>query len=209
MQNVLSFIVTLRGRDPRTILRPWLQITAACAFSTIDDYSFDMCIYRIKFLRVRLCHGLTVSHVNDIYRPGNMAVSDNFFDQFADRLKSLTNYSFVLLVGDVNIHLDYDLPTDTIKFNEILDAHNITQHVQCLTHVGVHLLDVFLTRQSPSYVAVILEDRRAATWRAVRSLDDHCQCRSVERRLRRYSDAGRGVLVPGVRSIRCVLNDLS
>jgi len=58
----------------------------------------------------------------------------------------------VLLVGDVNIHLDDDMSTDTIKFNEILDAHNFTQHVQCPTHIGGHLLDVFLTRQSLSYI---------------------------------------------------------
>ena len=87
-----------------------------------------------------------------IYRPGSMAVSDNFFDQFADLLERITNYSFVLLVGYVNIHLDDDTSTDNIKFNEILNAHNFTQHVQCPTHVGGHLLGVFLTRESPSYV---------------------------------------------------------
>jgi len=75
-----------------------------------------------------------------------------FFDPFSHLLERLTNYSFVLLVSDVNIHLDDDLSTDTIRFNEILDAHNFTQHVQCPTHVGGHLLDVFLTRHSPSYV---------------------------------------------------------
>jgi len=69
-----------------------------------------------------------------IYRPSSMA------------------FSSVLLVGDINIHLDDDMSTNTIKFNEILDAHNFTQHVQCPTHVDGHLLDVFLTGQSPSYV---------------------------------------------------------
>ena len=123
---------------------------------------------------------------------GSMAVSDNFFDQFADLLERLTNYSFVLLVDDVNIHLDDDTSTDTIKLNEILDEHNFTQHVQCPTHVGGHLPDVFLTRESPSYVrkmngglsdhsmitgsAYLLGDgcddavtRCARSWRGVRS----------------------------------------
>jgi len=133
----------LRGRDPGTTLRPWLHITAVCAFSTTDTFEYVSAMVSRSAMQ-------TIPVV--IYRPGNMAVSDNFFELFADLLERVTNYSSVLLVGDVNIHLDDDMSTDTIKFNEILDAHNFTQHVPCSTHVGDHILDVFLTRQSPSYV---------------------------------------------------------
>jgi len=111
-------------------------MTAACAFSTTDNYTFDVCIYRItlpsEYVSAMVSRSAMQTIAVVIYGPGSMAVSDNFFDQFADLLERLTNYSFVLLLGDVNIHLDDDLSTDTIKFNEILDAHNFTQHSSVL-----------------------------------------------------------------------------
>jgi len=50
-----------------------------------------------------------------VYRPGSTAVSDSFF---------ITNYSSALLVGDLNIHLDDDMSTDTITFNEMLHGRS-------------------------------------------------------------------------------------
>jgi len=75
------------------------------------------------------------------------------------------------------------MSTDTITFNEILHAHKFTRHVQCPTQVDGHLLDVFLIRRRRR---IRLEGGRAATWRAVGSLNDRWQCRPVEGQLRRH-----------------------
>jgi len=44
----------------------------------------------------------------------------------------------------MNVHLDVLDHADTVKFNALLTTNGFTQHVQSSTHVGGHLLDVFL-----------------------------------------------------------------
>ena len=53
----------------------------------------------------------------------------------------------MLIVGDLNIHLDVPDRADAVKFNALLATHSLIQNVESSTHVGGHLLDVFVTRQ--------------------------------------------------------------
>ena len=48
-----------------------------------------------------------------VYRPGSVAASTTFFDEFADLLDHVTTYSSVVIMGDANLHLD--VPIDASK----------------------------------------------------------------------------------------------
>ena len=67
-------------------------------------------------------------------------------DDFSDVLESTSHYSSVVIVGDLNLHLDVKNDPGTMKFESLLAANNYVQHVSVATHVGGHLLDVVLTR---------------------------------------------------------------
>ncbi len=81
-----------------------------------------------------------------LYRPGSAATTNAFFDDFADVLERASSFAcpFVLL-GDVNIHLDVPTHPDTIKWQSILDSHDLVQHVTSATHCAGHTLDVVVT----------------------------------------------------------------
>ena len=82
-----------------------------------------------------------------VYRPSSENVANLFFDDFADLLERVAAYaSPLLIVGDLNVHLDDEANSSTIKFQHLLAAHGLVQHVQSATHVGGHTLDVVITR---------------------------------------------------------------
>ena len=82
-----------------------------------------------------------------IYRPGSENITNTFFDDFADLLERVAAYaSPLLIVGDVNVHLDDETDSSTIKFQHLLAAHGLVQRVQTATHSGGHTLDVVITR---------------------------------------------------------------
>jgi len=57
-----------------------------------------------------------------VYRPGSVAASTTFFDEFADRLNHVTTFSSVVIMGDVNLHLDVPTDASTSNFSSLL-AH--------------------------------------------------------------------------------------
>jgi hypothetical protein len=70
-----------------------------------------------------------------IYRPGSVAANSLFFDEFVAVVDRLAVYAMpVVIVGDVNIHLDAPLCTETIKFHDILLSADLVQHVVGPTH---------------------------------------------------------------------------
>ena len=81
-----------------------------------------------------------------IYRPGSIPASDAFFTDFADILERVATYVNLLIVGDVNIHLDDAADAHTVKFCRLLAIHNLTQHVNVPTHNQSHTLDILATR---------------------------------------------------------------
>jgi len=66
-----------------------------------------------------------------------------------------TNDRKLILVGDLNFHLDNVANHDTIKFNSTLQSCGMRQHVNEPTHVAGHTLDVLITRDTDSIVSNI------------------------------------------------------
>jgi len=77
-----------------------------------------------------------------IYRPGSSTASTIFFDELADLLNLTTSYSSVVVMGDVNLHLDMQTASSTSSFSSLLAANNLVQVVQSPTHTAGHLLDI-------------------------------------------------------------------
>ena len=81
-----------------------------------------------------------------VYRPGGAAINKDFFESFVDLLERTAAYKSLLILGDLNIHLDIPTNPHTITFNHTMSDFGLTQHINCSTHNGGHLLDVFITR---------------------------------------------------------------
>ena len=52
----------------------------------------------------------------------------------------------LILLGDVNLHLDVTDNPHTIKWQSIIDSHGLIQHVTSSTHREGHILNVVVTR---------------------------------------------------------------
>ena len=75
-----------------------------------------------------------------IYRPplSRQSSSTNFFDDFSTLAEQLAIASGnLLIVGDLNLHLDASNDLDAMKFQSILESFNLKQHVTVPTHVEV------------------------------------------------------------------------
>ncbi len=70
-----------------------------------------------------------------------------FLSQFAMTEKP------VIIVGDLNFHLDKDKDPESIKFNNCLETFGMKQHVQGPTHVAGHTLDVIITKDTDNIVS--------------------------------------------------------
>ena len=93
-----------------------------------------------------------------LYRPGSESVNNVFFDDLADVLERTSTYSCpVVVLGDINIHLDTADDPDTVKFLSLIHSYGLVQHVSSPTHKAGHLLDVFLTRFDCPVNAVLIE----------------------------------------------------
>ena len=65
-----------------------------------------------------------------VYRPGSENVTNLFFDDFADLLERVAAYaSLLLIVGDLNVHLDEETNSSTITFQQLFGAHGLVQCV--------------------------------------------------------------------------------
>ncbi len=86
-------------------------------------------------------HGLKSLFVV-IYRPGSTPPMSAFFDELAELLDHIASYSSIVIMGDVNIHLDVPSDPATVRFSSLLSAINMKQVVQTPTHTAGHLLYV-------------------------------------------------------------------
>ena len=60
----------------------------------------------------------------------------------------------LLLLGDFNFHVDEpEKDPQAARFLELLDLHNLTQHVTLPTHRNNHTLDLVITRKSENIIA--------------------------------------------------------
>lgn len=80
-----------------------------------------------------------------IYRPPDTSVSA-FLDNLADVLERVSTFACpIILMGDVNIHLDVADDPHVIKWRSVIDSYGLVQHVTSTTHKIGHILDVIVT----------------------------------------------------------------
>lgn len=59
----------------------------------------------------------------------------------------------ILVVGDLNFHIDNEGDHDSQQFMSSLNAHGLTQHVHEPTHIHGHTLDVVITRDTSNIIS--------------------------------------------------------
>ena len=107
-----------------------------------------------------------------IYRPPSSQIKA-FLEGFADLLEQLVPISGnLLIVGDINFHLDGSNNTDATKLHNLLDSFNLKQHVT-RTHSRGHTLDLIITRSEDDLVdGIVVRDPTLSDHFAV-----HCTLR--------------------------------
>ena len=81
-----------------------------------------------------------------IYRPGSKNLCNTFFTEFTNLLTPLATYTcHIIIVGDINIHLDRSDDNKTKKLQRLLAQNNLTQLVGEPNHQHDHTLDVVIT----------------------------------------------------------------
>jgi len=86
-----------------------------------------------------------------------VAACDEFFDDLADLLEHVATYTDLLIIGDINLHLDVRSDPHTIRFQQLLEGHDLTQHVVGATHSLSHTLDVLITRAEQTVDSVSVD----------------------------------------------------
>ena len=81
-----------------------------------------------------------------------------FLNKFADIERTVVYAAPLIVLGDINIHLDNATSPAAVAFTNILADFDLVQHVTGPTHTGGHTLDVFITR-SGTQPQVTVEQR--------------------------------------------------
>ena len=72
-----------------------------------------------------------------------------FFDEFPALLERIAVASDkLLLLGDFNFHIDDTTNRQVSNFLELLNNHDLVQHIIGLTHKDSHALNLVITRAS-------------------------------------------------------------
>ena len=78
------------------------------------------------------------------YRPGSVSVSDDFFEDFGDLLERISTYSDLLIIGDINVHLDVLADQSTINCHLEAIFNTNTSRVQLRSSITVDGKDIRL-----------------------------------------------------------------
>ena len=85
-----------------------------------------------------------------MYRPPSNSVAD-FMEDFLDFIDHHTTTSGrLLVVGDLNLHLDNEKDRNASAFRDLMHSLNLYQHVHEPTHDRGHILDVVVTSTDDS-----------------------------------------------------------
>ena len=95
--------------------------------------------------------GMTTVRLAVVYRPPpspvNRLTSAMFFEEWTTFLEGfLEKQEQVLIVGDINFHLENSNDPQTSKFNSILSMFDMSQYIDKPTHKRGHALDMVVTR---------------------------------------------------------------
>ena len=104
-----------------------------------------------EYMEVLLRTPATVLRIGVLYRPPpsteNGLTATMFFNEFPILLERLAVASgHLLLTGDFNFHVDDRTDSLASRFLDLLDSHNLIQHVSGPTHKDNHTLDLMITR---------------------------------------------------------------
>ena len=69
--------------------------------------------------------------------------------------ESITGKHELITAGNFNIHMEDKLNVDMILFDDILEALNLINKVNFLTHTANHTLDLFINQQDSSIIQSI------------------------------------------------------
>ena len=113
--------------------------------------------YSFEYMDVLAKPSNGIIRIITMYRPPpskqNRLQSKTFFDDFSSLLEELvTTPGKLLIVGDLNFHLDESKDCEATKFSHLLDSFNLKQHVTTPTHNRGHILDVIITRSDDDLV---------------------------------------------------------
>ena len=104
-----------------------------------------------EYMEVLLRTPATVLRIGVLYRPPpsteNGLTATMFFNEFPILLERLVVASgHLLLTGDFNYNVDDRSDSLASRFLDLLDSHNLIQHVSGPTHKDNHTLDLMITR---------------------------------------------------------------
>src|SRR5688572_8838949 len=117
-----------------------------------DLGSFSTFEYLAAYFTFRNLHSLIIV----IYRPGSENLNGDFFTEFSNLLTATLKYScHIIILGDLNIHLDELNNPNTKRFSKLLVTHELIQHVMVPTQTHGHTLDVIITRDDNLLVSNI------------------------------------------------------
>ena len=87
------------------------------------------------------------------YNQKNKFTNTQFFEEFSTFLQDrVTSSGDLLIVGDLNFHLDKKNDTSTRKLTELLESFNILQCVNTSTQMSGHTLDVIMCRATDNLI---------------------------------------------------------
>ncbi len=132
-----------RGGGVAVIYKQSIPVTliSNCEYKTFEHIE---CLLKIQGAHLRLV---------TVYRPppskvNGLKVSD-FFEEWPTFLDNyLTSSGKLVVVGDLNFHLDVKDDVNASNFKSTVEAAGLTQHVSGATHKKGHTLDVVLSCES-------------------------------------------------------------
>lgn len=99
-----------------------------------------------KHLCCRIGCGHTSYIIVAIYQPGLQWVYEQFFSELSVFLESLAMFNCALLIaGDINIHLECPMDSDSQRLEQLMQTFNLQQLLQEPNHEHGGLLDVVIT----------------------------------------------------------------
>jgi hypothetical protein len=118
--------------------------------------SFGYTATSFEYLMVLLQCNSTCIRLVIVYCPPSQSTkcSDGqFLSDFSGFLQLLVVSSGkLLIVGDVNIHVDVARNSTACKFLTLLDSFGLSQHIRGITHLDGHTLDLVISRFSDNVI---------------------------------------------------------
>ena len=131
-----------RGGGVGLLYKSCLSVTTTKGQDQLESFEVVECDFT---------HDNVVVKVVTIYRPPPSRKNNAKFSDFIQEFSSLLNkYALftgkLLILGDFNVHWENLESNETIRFQSLLNDHNLQQLVNGPTHESGHTLDLVITR---------------------------------------------------------------